>query len=195
MNFAATKRAILRIARDILLMLSLLWLCQPGATAGELVEASDAPLHGLTLPDLAGQQRSLEEFESKVLLVNFWASWCTPCIEEMPSIQRLVEAMKQKPFAVIGVNVAEQVRRVETTVRRLRLEFPVLLDKDGAVFESWGATVLPSTYVLDRGGRIRHIARGPIEWDRADIIEMLEELMEMQPHVASENEPGSPDVR
>jgi thiol-disulfide isomerase/thioredoxin len=127
---------------------------------------------------LAGEQRSLEQFEGKVLLINFWASWCTPCIKEMPSIKRLAEAMQEKPFAVIGVNVAEPVLRVRTAARRLRLDFPVLLDKDSTVFKDWGANVLPTAYVLDRSGRVRYIGRGPLEWDRIDIIDLLGELAE-----------------
>jgi thiol-disulfide isomerase/thioredoxin len=178
MSSTIMRRATHRAAKNIVLMLSLLWLCPLAVPAGELSEVPDGPRLELTLPDLAGQQRSLVEFEGKVLLVNFWASWCTPCIEEMPSIQRLTEAMHEKPFAVIGVNVAEPVLRVRTAARRLRLGFPVLLDKDSAVFKAWGATVLPTAYVLDGSGRVRYVGRGPLEWDRADIIDMLGGLAE-----------------
>ena len=144
------------------------------AGAGELSPvAASAPVE-LGLPDLGGRERRLEEFKGKVVLVNFWASWCTPCIEEMPSIQRLAELMRDRPFAVIGVNVAEGERRVKGWVERLGIDFPVLLDADSAVFHRWGGTVLPTTYLLDGGGVVRYVGRGPLEWDSAQVVEMLE---------------------
>ena len=164
-------------------MLLVLWLSPLLATAGELSEVPAVLPPEFSLPDLAGQQRSLNEFAGKVLLVNFWAGWCRPCIEEMPSIQRLTEAMREKPFAVIGVNVAESQRRVQTMAQRLGLDFPILLDKDSTTFEGWGANVLPTSYVLDGNGRVRYIGRGPMEWDRSDIVDMLEQL-------AAEQRPG-----
>ena len=178
MNYATLRRAKLRAATNIALMLLLLWLFPPMALAGELSEIHDGPQLGFTLPGLTGQQRSLDEFSGRVVLVNFWASWCTPCIEELPSIHRLIEAMQEKPFAVIGVNVAEPVLRVRTAVRRLEMKFPVLLDTDSRVFKGWGATVLPTAYVLDRSGRVLYIGRGPLVWDRVDIVEMLNQLLE-----------------
>ena len=177
---ATTKRSALPRTSGFLLILSVLSLWSLAAPAGELSEVPDGLRLELNLPDLAGQQRSLEKFAGKVLLVNFWASWCRPCIEEMPSIQRLAREMHGKPFAVIGVNVGETERRVQATVKRLEIDFPVLLDKNSAVFESWGATVLPTTYVLDGNGRVRHVGRGPLEWDRVDIIDLLGDLTEQQ---------------
>ena len=148
--------------------------------AGELSEVSDELRFELKLPDLSGEQRSLDEFTGKIVLVNFWASWCRPCIQEMPSILRLAEAMQEQPFAVIGVNVGEGERRAQAAAKRLKIDFPVLLDKDSAEFKGWGATVLPTAYVLDGDGRIRYVSRGPLEWDRADIIDMLEDLVAEQ---------------
>jgi peroxiredoxin len=166
----------------MVLMLSVMWLSPLPAPAGELSEVPAALPPGFNLPDLSGQQRNLDEFAGKVLLVNFWASWCRPCIEEVPSIRRLIDAMGEKYFAVIGVNVGEAERRVQATVKRLRMEFPILLDKDSAAFRGWGANVLPTAYVLDRSGRVRYVGRGPVEWDRVDIVDMLVQLAEQPPH-------------
>lgn len=182
MNSVTMRRTALRAARDLILMLSFLWFCSPATPAGELSPPPDGPRLSLSLPDLAGQQRSLEEFSGRVVLVNFWASWCSPCIKEMPSIHRLIEAMRDKPFAVIGVNVAEPALRARTAAGRLHLGFPVLLDTDSTVFKGWGATILPTTYILDGEGRVRYIGRGPMEWDRPDLIDMLVKLAEQPPH-------------
>ncbi len=139
-----------------------------------------APLE-LRLPDLEGRVRSLDEFRGKVVLVSFWASWCSPCLEEMPSIQRLAAELRDKPFVVIGVNVGEGRPRVRTMVRRLGIEFPVLLDQDSAVFERWGALILPTTYVLDTEGVVRFVGRGPLEWDAAEVIHILAGVVGVEP--------------
>jgi len=89
--------------------------------------------------------------------------------------------MAGMPFAVIGVNVGEAERRVQATVRRLRMQFPILLDKDSATFTGWGANVLPTAYVFDGGGKLRYLGRGPVEWDRDDIVELLVQLAEQPP--------------
>jgi thiol-disulfide isomerase/thioredoxin len=158
------------------LALVYLSLVAAAAGAGELSPAAASAPFELGLPDLGGRERSLEEFKGKVVLVNFWASWCTPCIEEMPSIQRLEEQMRDRPFAVIGVNVAEGERRVKGWVERLGIDFPVLLDADSAVFHRWGGTVLPTTYLLDGAGVVRYVGRGPLEWGALDIVETLERV-------------------
>ena len=154
-----------------------LLLLPPVACSGELSDQTGTPHPELRLPDLQGQEHDLEEMRGKVVLVNFWASWCTPCMAEMPSIGRLLQHLKGRPFAVLGVNVGEGERRVQAVARRLGLEFPVLLDGDSSAFKRWGATVLPTTYVIDPTGAIRHVGRGPLAWDDADIIAMLEGLM------------------
>jgi peroxiredoxin len=167
----------------MVLTLSLLWLSPLPTPAGELSEIPAASTPGFSLPDLTGRSRSLDEFTDKVVLVTFWASWCSPCIREMPSIQRLAATMADLHFAVVSVNVGEGKRRAQAAAGRLGIEFPVLLDKDSTAFKDWGADVMPTAYVLDRSGRIRYIARGPVEWDRVDIVETLKQL-------AAEHRPG-----
>jgi thiol-disulfide isomerase/thioredoxin len=151
----------------------LLSLASGHVDAGELSPATLQQRLDLLLPDLEGRQRQLDEYRGQVVLVNFWASWCTPCLEEMPSIQRLVEAMRGTPFAVIGVNVGEGVLRVKAMVKRLGIGFPVLLDEDSAAFQRWGAKVLPTTYVLDGEGVIRYLGLGPLEWDSVEVVDLL----------------------
>ena len=167
-----------RAAAVVLLIILTFGLNTHSSVAGELSKADVRLRPELNLPDLSRKQRSLDEFAGKVVLVNFWASWCTPCLEEMPAIRRLAAAMRDKPFVVIGVNVGEVQRRVQLTVQRLEIDFTARLDKHSSVFKNWGATVLPTTYVLGRNGRVRYIGQGPLEWDRVDIIELLGELTE-----------------
>ena len=156
--------------------------------AGELSAVPNGQRPVFRLPDLDGRQRTSDEFAGKVLLVNFWASWCTPCILEMPSIRRLEDAMRGHPFAVVAINVAEVERRVRTMAQRLELDFAVLLDRDSAVFKRWGAKILPTSYVLDRDGTVRFIALGPLEWDDLDIENRMKELAQDPPDAFGANE-------
>ena len=155
----------------------LLFAFHSGASAsGELLEAPAATPAEFRLQDLSGQTRGLGDFVGSVVLINFWASWCRPCIEEMPSIQRLTDELTNRPFVVVAINVGESPRRVQTSAKRLQIDFPVLLDRDNAVFHSWGATVLPAARVIDCHGKIRYRVDGPVEWDRADIVTALQTL-------------------
>ena len=92
-----------------------------------------------------------------------------------------MEAMAGMPFAVIGVNVGEAERRVQAAVRRLRMQFPILLDKDSATFTGWGGNVRPTAYLFDGSGKLHYLGRGPVEWDRDDLIELLLQLAEQPP--------------
>lgn len=166
------------LVRTTVLLLSICLLSRAlAAGAGALSEVQAHPRPDLVLPDLEGRAFDLGDLEGKVVVVNFWASWCTPCIQEMPSLNRLADAMTERPFAVVGVNVEEGELRVKTAVRRLGIGFPVLLHKEGAAFHRWEATVLPTPYVLDGEGHVRYVGRGPLEWDGAEIIEQVEDLM------------------
>lgn len=151
------------------------------ALGGQLTAIPEGVQAELSLADLDDRQHTVEEFRGQVVLVNFWAGWCMPCIQEMPSILRLQEAMRGRPFAVIGVNVAEGKRRVQTLVRQLDLDFLILLDRDGSEFRRWGAEVLPTTYILDSDGRPRYVALGPLDWDAPDIVATLQELLPRPP--------------
>lgn len=170
-----------RIVRGLIAAPLACWLtCAPlprTALAGELSERPDRPPMSLMLPDLEGRQRSLEEFAGKVVLVNFWASWCPPCVLEMPSILRLQRALRGRPFDVVGVNVAEGERRARAAARRLGLDFTILVDRDGEAFAHHGGHVLPTTYLLDQQGRVRYAAVGPLEWDDEEVVELVGRLL------------------
>jgi thiol-disulfide isomerase/thioredoxin len=161
----------------MLFLLSILYLAPQVVTAGELSKVPATQPQQFRLQDLAGNTHSLDEFTGKVILVNFWASWCIPCIEEIPTIKNLANIISDEAFVVIGINNAETSRSVQATVKRLDMDFLVLLDRKSEVFTDWGADVLPTAYVLDRSGQIRYIARGPIEWDSTEIIQLFQRLL------------------
>jgi thiol-disulfide isomerase/thioredoxin len=136
----------------------------------------------LALTGLDGRARRLEDFRGQVLLVNFWASWCPPCVHEMPSMQRLKEKLAGRPFAILAVNLAEPEREVRTFLaNKVRVDFPVFLDRDGAALKAWKVFVFPTSFVLDGSGRIRLAVFGEVEWDRPEVLEAITALLPGQP--------------
>lgn len=132
------------------------------------------PIH---LPDTRGQTVSKNDFTGKVTLVNFWATWCTPCLEEIPSLNRLKNKMRDFPFELISINYAEDKRSVVEFMKKVHVEFPVLLDQNGDFAKQWNVISYPSTFVIDATGRIRYGVNAAIEWDKPDIIETLKSLI------------------
>ena len=131
----------------------------------------------LALEDMQGKSHDLAEYRGKVVLVNFWATWCVPCREEMPSIDRLRSSMKGQPFEVLAVNMAEPLSRIEKFLSQMPLGFPLLRDRDGAASRAWKAKLLPASFLIGRDGRIRYVAYGELDWSsdavRARVAELL----------------------
>jgi peroxiredoxin len=131
----------------------------------------------LALQDLEGRAHGLEDYRGKVVLVNFWATWCEPCRDEMPSMNRLRASLAGRAFEVLAVNLAEPEPRIRRFMEQVPLDFPVLLDRDTAVAKAWQARILPASFVVGPDGRIRYSVLGEIDWTqervRKAILEML----------------------
>ncbi|HVP39926.1 MAG TPA: redoxin family protein [Candidatus Saccharimonadales bacterium] len=112
------------------------------------------PKIGFTLPDLAGKQRSLDDFKGRVVLLDFWASWCGPCRMEMPSIQKLHQEFKGKGLVVLAVNQGEEAERAGAFLKQNGYTFTALLDAGGTVGQQYGAAGIPTVAVIDRKGTI-----------------------------------------
>jgi thiol-disulfide isomerase/thioredoxin len=131
----------------------------------------------LELADVQGGMHSLADYRGKVVLVNFWATWCAPCREEMPSMEKLRRAMEGKPFVILAVNVGEGPRAAGDFGRKLELGFPLLLDRDTRTAKSWGARVLPASYLVGPEGTIRYSYFGELDWASEPIRRRIESLM------------------
>ncbi len=150
------------------------------AQAGELAPYEGAPLPDFTLSDLQGNNHTLSNYRGKVVMVNFWATYCGPCIKEMPSMQRLKDKMSGKPFSILSVDMAEEKHDVKAflTQHQIKIDFPVLLNPEGNVIEDWMISAVPTTFIIDPKGTIRYALFGGIEWDKEDVINTIDGLLE-----------------
>jgi thiol-disulfide isomerase/thioredoxin len=147
------------------------------AAAAELKPWPGGATPPLELTDLQGKKHSLVEYRGKVVLVNFWATWCEPCREEMPSIERLRVSLEGRPFAVLGVNLAEPESRIQKFLDTVPLGFPILLDRDTKTTRAWQAKVLPATYVVGPDGAIRYRHIGELDWSKPEVRKQILGLM------------------
>ena len=136
------------------------------------------PLH---LSDLDGRTQDLAQLRGRVVLVNFWASWCPPCVHEMPSMQRLKERLAGRPFTILAVNMAETDKEVRAFLSKMKVDFAVPMDRDGTVLKSWKVFVFPTSFVLDAEGNIRLGVFGEVEWDSPEVMEKLIGLLPAAP--------------
>ena len=155
-------------------------LSQP-VVCGELVPFPQTPeTPPLELPDLSGQPHNISDYEGKVVLVNFWASWCQPCLKEMPGMQHLYKAMHGRPFSILAVDVEESKSKVWRFKKLLNITFTTLLDSKGTAMKDWGIQIFPTSYLVDSEGRIHYGVQGALEWDSEEVIRLIETLMPKQ---------------
>lgn len=135
----------------------------------------------LVLKDTEGREHRLAEARGKVVLVNFWATWCPPCRKEMPSMERLWKRLGDKNFIIYAVNVGESAEDVGIFAFEHELSFPVLLDLDADTVRQWRVRGLPTSFLLDTQGRLAYQAIGERDWDDPAIVKTVQDLMESQP--------------
>ncbi len=167
---------------------------RPAALTGEASGAQQAsreellrpvtsrpPAPPLSLQTLDGKTMSLEQLKGKAVLVNFWATWCPPCVEEIPSLDRLYRELRSQGFEILAVNVGESPRQVRNFLADKPVTFPVLLDPEGDTFRAWQAYAFPTSLVLDRQHRIRFAVFGAFDWASGDVIRQLQPLLDTHP--------------
>ena len=131
----------------------------------------------IELHDISGEKVVINNYQGKVRLINFWASWCPPCVEEIPSMNRLKEKMAGKNFEMISINFAEDEKTIRKFLQEVEVDFPVLLDLKGTISTQWNVISFPSTFVIDKQGKIIYGVNAAIEWDEPEYVEKLEALL------------------
>jgi peroxiredoxin len=158
--------------------LAILTLAAAGwGAAADFKPWTGAALPAFVLKDLDGVEHRLADFHGKVVLINFWATWCGPCRDEMPSIQDLRSQLKGKPFAVLAINLDEPESRVRKFLAQWKVDLPVLLDPDRKVAREWNARILPATYIIGPDGRIRYSVVGELNWSNDVVVGRISELL------------------
>lgn len=130
-----------------------------------------------TLEALSGPNLRLQEYRGQVVLINFWASWCGPCRQEMPVLDRLHQRYEEAGFAVLGVNVEGKRAPAEKIAKQSNVSFPVLIDASQSVSKKYDLEAMPSTVMVDRDGKIRYIHRGYKPGDESKYLEVVKQLI------------------
>lgn len=139
------------------------------------IESGPAP--DFTLKTNNGSNMRLEEQRGEVVMINFWASWCGPCRQEMPHLKALNDEYESLGFKLLGVNVDEDADEAKRAIDRLKIDFPVLFDSDNKVVEMFKVDAMPTTFIIDRDGNIRHLHRGYKPGYEVDYQEQVAELI------------------
>jgi thiol-disulfide isomerase/thioredoxin len=139
-----------------------------------LLAAAAPPLN---LADAHGKKHSLSEYRGKVVLVNFWATWCEPCKAELPSIERLRAALAGKGFVVLAVEMDGSARTSGDTAEELKLHFPMLLDRDSNATTAWNVNLLPTTFLITPDGAVALSHVGEVDWSSPQWRRKIESLL------------------
>ncbi len=150
-----------------------------------LLKAEIKPIKGnpvapnFSLEDLNGKKVDLKQFRGKIVFLNFWATWCGPCKEEMPSMEGLYQKFKEKNFVFLTISVDyEEKKKVKEFIDKHHYTFPVLIDSKCLTLELYGVKGIPTTILIDKKGRMVGRAVGPRDWKHPEIVSLLSSLLE-----------------
>ena len=170
------KRDVGLIVLVALIFTNLVWwvLRLRARPPAEVAVGESAP--NFELPTLARGTASLHDYPHQVIVLNFWATWCAPCVEEAPSLEKFAEQVRSDDVAVIAVSVDQNQAQLETFVADHHLTFPIARDPQQVLAGRYGSSVFPETYILDRRGHVAEKIIGAIDWTDPRIIDFVREL-------------------
>ncbi len=134
----------------------------------------------LSLQTLDGKRLELEDYLGKVVVLNFWATWCPPCVEEIPSLERLRALRQDRGLEVLSVDVGEEPGEVRAFLEDKPVNYPVALDPEARAFKAWNTYAFPTTFILDRKHRIRYAVFGAFAWDAQEVLDAVDALLAEQ---------------
>ena len=147
----------------------------------KLQEMKDHPAApDFTLPDPSGKKVSLKDYRGKVVFLNFWATWCESCRDEMPTMNRLYQEFKGKGLVVVAVNVKDKRADALAFVKKLKITYPIMMDPEGEVGLLYGAFGMPATYLIDRKGMVLARMWGPADWYSPGARKLIAALVDQQ---------------
>lgn len=150
-----------------------------GTATGKLLPyRGTLTVQNFTREDLAGTRHALSDYRGRVVLLNFWASWCPPCVHEIPSMSQLNAALADQPFIILAVNLGETRQEIEQFVKQHPVNFPILLDPEQSLPKDWRVFAFPTSFILDKQGRIRYSVAGAIDWNDPAVRGAIDSLIE-----------------
>ena len=178
-------KSILRCLCLILILLVSLSISAEGGEEEFFSKIKINPIKGnrktpdFALKDVKGKEVEIKKFRGKVVFLNFWATWCSPCKEEMPSMEVLHQLFKEKQFVLITISVDyEGQKTVKEFINKKQYTFSVLLDPDGETLDLFEVKGIPTTYVIDKKGRTVGKAIGPRDWSSQEVVSLINLLIE-----------------
>ncbi|WP_447968890.1 TlpA family protein disulfide reductase [Nitrospira sp. M1] len=157
---------------------ALSWAANPFDQLRISRELAGTTMPPFTLEALDGTQVHSSQLKGQIVLLNFWATWCGPCKEEMPALATLNQHFSNTDFLLLTITADLQPEAIQAFLNILKVDFPVLLDKTNAVSHAYMARALPLTVLIDKEGKLIGKAMGPRDWDSPDAIAMIEHLLE-----------------
>lgn len=137
------------------------------------------PAPNFTFPGLDGKKISLTDFKGKVVFLNIWATWCPPCREEMPSMEKLYQELKGNDFEILAVSVdASGATAVAPFMKEYKLSFPALLDPGGTIKNLYGTTGVPESFIIGKEGIIEKVVIGPMDWSTPEVVRFFRNLIQ-----------------
>ncbi|MDP3483720.1 MAG: TlpA disulfide reductase family protein [Sulfuricella sp.] len=162
--------------KKLIFFISCLFLLT-SAQAQDLRPWKGGPTPPLALNGINGKPIKLEDYRGKVVMVQFWATWCPPCRKEMPSMMRLQAKLAGKPFVILAVNMGETEKEVKDFLAQVNADFTIPMDSDGKAISAWKVFVAPSTFLVDPKGNIRYALQGGAEWDAPEYVQKISEML------------------
>ena len=149
--------------------------CTSVPSQAPVVRGDIAP--DFTFSDQAGRQQRLSNFLGKVVLVNFWATWCSPCHEEMPSLQALQKKFGPNDLLILALSVDDSWEPINTFLKQNEFTIPIYADFDKKISSRYGTVMYPETYLVDRGGRVAYKVVGAVDWTSPEMLKFINVLI------------------
>lgn len=142
-----------------------------------MASSAHAATPAFTLPARDGGNLSLGDLKGQVVMINFWATWCGPCRQEMPLLEQLQTKYEPLGFTIVGINVEPDSAAAQEWLAKVPVSFPILFDRKNEVAESFGVEGMPSSVFVDRAGKVRYVHRGYRPGDEAKYADMVRSLV------------------